>query len=67
MNDNSATFHLQDVLEALKSLSGFFNENSIRSRRSLRGDIERRSIVINEDFIESFKLVKEVCCISNSV
>lgn len=59
MNDSSI-FYLQDVLEALKSLSGFFNENNIRTRRSLRGDIERRSIVINEDFIESFKLVKEV-------
>lgn len=52
-------FVLKDALEALKSLSGYFNENNIRTRRNLRGDIERRSIAINEDFVESFKIVQE--------
>jgi len=48
------------VLEALKSLSGFFSENNIRSRRNLRSDIERRSLVINEEFVDCFQQVKEV-------
>lgn len=48
------------MLEALKSLSGFFNENNLRSRRNLRGDIERRSLIINENFVDCFKKVKEV-------
>ncbi|XP_064638798.1 conserved oligomeric Golgi complex subunit 6-like [Lineus longissimus] len=48
----------KDMLEALKALSAFFNENSLRSRRNLRGDIERRSLSINEDFVEAFKEVK---------
>jgi len=55
--------YIQDVLEALKSLSTFFNENNIRSRRNLRSDIERRSLVINEEFVECFKQVKEVIII----
>ena len=50
----------QEMLEALKSLSGFFVENNLRSRRNLRGDIERRSLVINEEFVECFRHVKEV-------
>jgi len=55
--------HLKDVLEALKSLSSFFDENNIRSRRNLRSDIERRSLVINEEFVECFRQVKEVIMI----
>lgn len=48
------------MLEALKSLSAFFVENSLRTRRNLRGDIERRSLAINEEFVSIFKEVKEV-------
>ena len=48
------------MLEALKSLSEFFKENNLRSRRNLRGDIEKRSLAINEDFVQSFTAVKEV-------
>lgn len=59
--------HLKDVLEALKSLSSFFDENNIRSRRNLRSDIERRSLVINEEFVECFRQVKEVIMTTNSV
>ncbi|XP_063807975.1 conserved oligomeric Golgi complex subunit 6 isoform X3 [Pseudophryne corroboree] len=47
------------MLEALKALSTFFAENSLRSRRNLRGDIERRSLSINEEFVTIFKNVKE--------
>ncbi|KAM4700591.1 conserved oligomeric Golgi complex subunit 6 [Discoglossus pictus] len=49
----------KEMLEALKALSSFFNENSLRSRRNLRGDIERRSLSINEEFVTIFKNVKE--------
>nr|XP_006010269.2 PREDICTED: conserved oligomeric Golgi complex subunit 6 [Latimeria chalumnae] len=47
------------MLEALKALSAFFTENSLRTRRNLRGDIERRSLAINEEFVQVFKEVKE--------
>lgn len=50
----------QEMLEALKALSVFFSENSLRTRRNLRGDIERRSLTINEEFARLFKEVKEV-------
>uniref|UniRef100_H3ADN5 Conserved oligomeric Golgi complex subunit 6 n=1 Tax=Latimeria chalumnae TaxID=7897 RepID=H3ADN5_LATCH len=50
----------KEMLEALKALSAFFTENSLRTRRNLRGDIERRSLAINEEFVQVFKEVKEV-------
>ncbi|GAA6098551.1 conserved oligomeric Golgi complex subunit 6 [Tachysurus ichikawai] len=49
----------KEMLEALKSLAVFFTENSLRTRRNLRGDIERRSLSINEEFVHIFKDVKE--------
>nr|XP_008506978.1 PREDICTED: conserved oligomeric Golgi complex subunit 6-like [Equus przewalskii] len=49
----------KEMLEALKALSSFFVENSLRTRRNLRGDIERRSLAINEEFVSIFKEVKE--------
>ncbi|XP_064413857.1 conserved oligomeric Golgi complex subunit 6 isoform X1 [Latimeria chalumnae] len=49
----------KEMLEALKALSAFFTENSLRTRRNLRGDIERRSLAINEEFVQVFKEVKE--------
>ncbi|KAG1932893.1 conserved oligomeric Golgi complex subunit 6 [Pimephales promelas] len=49
----------KEMLEALKSLSVFFTENSLRTRRNLRGDIERRSLSINEEFVRIFKQVTE--------
>ncbi|XP_065816666.1 conserved oligomeric Golgi complex subunit 6 [Labrus bergylta] len=49
----------KEMLEALKALSVFFTENSLRTRRNLRGDIERRSLGINEEFARIFKEVKE--------
>ncbi|KAL8609891.1 Golgi transport complex subunit 6 [Nucella lapillus] len=47
------------MLEALKALSGFFTENSLRSRRNLRSDIEKKSLSINEEFLSAFQAVKE--------
>ncbi|XP_061536768.1 conserved oligomeric Golgi complex subunit 6 isoform X2 [Phycodurus eques] len=49
----------KEMLEALTALSAFFTENSLRTRRNLRGDIERRSLAINEDFARIFKEVKD--------
>lgn len=49
----------KDLLEALKTLSGFFPENSIRSRRNLRSEIEKRSLVLNEEFLGAFRNIKE--------
>ncbi|KAL7991257.1 hypothetical protein Chor_015513 [Crotalus horridus] len=49
----------KEMLEALKTLSDFFVENSLRTRRNLRGDIEHRSLAINEEFVYIFKQVKE--------
>ncbi|XP_057372549.1 conserved oligomeric Golgi complex subunit 6-like [Daphnia carinata] len=49
----------KDTLEALKELSTFFNENSIRTRRNLRGEIEGRSLAINQDIFKAFHQVKE--------
>ncbi|XP_028577952.2 conserved oligomeric Golgi complex subunit 6 [Podarcis muralis] len=49
----------KEMLEALKALSVFFVENSLRTRRNLRGDMEHRSLAINEEFVHIFKQVKE--------
>ncbi|XP_071838293.1 conserved oligomeric Golgi complex subunit 6-like [Apostichopus japonicus] len=48
----------KETLEALKALSTFFHENNLRTRRNLRGDIERRSLSISEEFAEAFSGVK---------
>jgi hypothetical protein len=48
-----------ETQEALKELSNFFTENTLKNRRYLRGEIERRSLQINVDFLENFAKVKE--------
>lgn len=50
---------LQDVIDSLKDLSTFFGENNLESRRNLRSQIEKRSLEINKDFLNSFKVVKD--------
>jgi hypothetical protein len=47
-----------ETQEALKELSSFFTENTLKNRRYLRGEIERRSLEINVDFLQSFEKVK---------
>lgn len=47
----------KDMLEALKAVSTFFSENNLRTRRNLRGDIERRSLAINQQFLDAFTQV----------
>jgi hypothetical protein len=58
---------LQDIVEALRALSMFFNDNSLRSRRNLRGDIEKRSLLISEQFETAFTSVKEVCILPHTL
>ena len=48
-----------ETQEALKELSSFFGENTLKNRRQLRGEIERRSLQINSDFLDSFCEVKD--------
>ncbi|XP_077507047.1 conserved oligomeric Golgi complex subunit 6 [Amblyomma americanum] len=48
----------RETIEALRSLSEFFTENNIRTRRRLRGDLEKRSLAINEEFVQSFSDLK---------
>ena len=48
-----------EIREALEELSTFFHDNTLRNRRQLRGEIERRSLQINSDFLEGFELVKD--------
>lgn len=49
----------KDLIESLKTLSGYFTQNNIRTRRNLRSDIEKRSLILNEEFLNAFKEVKE--------
>uniref|UniRef100_T1IZR2 Conserved oligomeric Golgi complex subunit 6 n=1 Tax=Strigamia maritima TaxID=126957 RepID=T1IZR2_STRMM len=63
----------KDTLEALKTLATYFTENNPRTRRDLRSQIERRSLVINEEFVQDFRQViqqldsvhKDVLAMSN--
>lgn len=58
---NIYNIHTQDLVEALKALSTFFTDNNLRERRNLRGDIEKRSLYVNEQFESAFRDVKQVC------
>jgi hypothetical protein len=49
----------KDLIESLKYLSSFFNENNVRTRRSLRSTIEKRSLTLNDQFEECFRVVKQ--------
>lgn len=39
-------------------MSTFFTDNTLNARRNLRSKIERRSLLINEDFLSAFREVK---------
>ena len=49
----------KDTVDALKELSSFFTENNMKTRRNLRGEIERRNLQINQDFLDAFRTVKD--------
>ena len=55
-----------ETQEALKELSTFFGENTLKNRRQLRGEIERRSLEINSDFLDGFRQVKDALDQSHS-
>ncbi|XP_060529088.1 conserved oligomeric Golgi complex subunit 6 [Cylas formicarius] len=48
-----------ETIEALRELSTFYKENTLHARRILRSQIEKRSLDINLEFLNSFKQVKE--------
>lgn len=41
-------------MEGLKTLSDFFTENNIRTRRNLKSDIEKRTVGIHEQFLKKY-------------
>ncbi len=47
-----------DLQEAMVELSTFFPENTLRTRRFLRGDIERRSLQIGREFLHQLDDVR---------
>eukprot|EP00123_Amoebidium_parasiticum_P015477 comp22991_c4_seq1/m.36606 comp22991_c4_seq1/g.36606 ORF comp22991_c4_seq1/g.36606 comp22991_c4_seq1/m.36606 type:complete len:801 (-) comp22991_c4_seq1:43-2445(-) len=49
----------KEVVEALKALSKFYTDNTLKARRNLRSDIERRSLEVNYEFLEAFEMVKK--------
>ena len=54
-----------DVVKALNGMEGFFADNTHKARRNLRGDLERRGLEINDEFITAFKEVNDKlarCC-----
>lgn len=55
----------KETLEALTDLSTFFNENTLQTRRNLRSQIEKRSLLINENFLNAFRqvngIVNDIC------
>eukprot|EP01114_Cavostelium_apophysatum_P003972 TRINITY_DN14104_c0_g1_i1.p1 TRINITY_DN14104_c0_g1~~TRINITY_DN14104_c0_g1_i1.p1 ORF type:complete len:708 (+),score=123.47 TRINITY_DN14104_c0_g1_i1:88-2124(+) len=48
-----------ELLQALESLSQFYGRNSLAARRNLRGQIERRGIDINNQFLTVFMEVQK--------
>ena len=51
----------KDTLEALEVLSGFLDKNTLQARRNLRSDLEKRSLTLNESFLQCIgHLVEQV-------
>lgn len=50
----------QEFLTALQNLSTFYGKNSLAARRNLRGQIEKRGLEINEEFLNVFLQVQKV-------
>ncbi|TPX35858.1 hypothetical protein SmJEL517_g01736 [Synchytrium microbalum] len=45
--------------EALTSLSGFYTSNTVTSRRTLRGDLEKRAALVNRQFLNALGTVNQ--------
>lgn len=56
---NITPISFKETLDALKQLSTFYKENTIQARRNLRSQIEKQSFEINENFLSSFREVKD--------
>ena len=51
----------KETLEALGVLSSFLEKNTLHARRNLRSDLEKRSLALNESFLECVgELVEQV-------
>jgi len=48
------------MTSSLEALSGFYEDNSLKSRRNLRGDVEKRSMSINKQYLDAFAMVEQV-------
>ena len=51
----------KELVEAMKSLSMFFGENSLRNRKNLKSVIERRGLNISQEFLADFKVLVYMC------
>eukprot|EP00048_Salpingoeca_helianthica_P017716 m.238701 g.238701 ORF g.238701 m.238701 type:complete len:648 (+) comp21943_c0_seq1:104-2047(+) len=47
----------EDVVEALRGLSLFFKKNTKRARTNLRGDLEKKTLTVSEEFLTAFETV----------
>lgn len=47
-------FFIKETLEALKGLSSLVIDNNLNERRNLRSKIEKQSLAVNEEFLNSF-------------
>jgi hypothetical protein len=54
----------KELLVALDNLSGFYQSNTLEARRNLRGQIEKRGIEINHNFLDVLLSVQQVFCTS---
>jgi component of oligomeric golgi complex, putative len=57
---NLKFIEIKETLEAVKELSLFFGENNINTRRYLRSNLEKRSLIYNEKFLACFGEAKKV-------
>lgn len=44
--------------DALKCLSGFFDENTVHTRRNLRSTIESQNLLLHQEFVSSFGVLE---------
>ncbi len=48
------------MVEALRGLSLFFKKNTKRARANLRGDLEKKTLAVSEEFLTAFESVHQV-------
>jgi hypothetical protein len=49
-----------DIVNALNTLSGIYQDNTAAARRQLRNTLEERGLAINEQFLEAAQRVTQV-------